>query len=135
MKAKLSHGFNLIELIIFMLIMSILVGGFLSVFSNSLAKTPNSNNDTIALLLAQQRMEIILRQKRDLNFSGFLATSFDPCTRTTPSTLAICTSPPTGFSVNSNFIDNWLGNTDYKHVTVTVSGSGHAKIESLVANF
>ncbi|MEK6731715.1 MAG: type II secretion system protein [Pseudomonadota bacterium] len=123
-----QNGFTLIELTLFITIMSFLGVGILSAFYVSLHSAPDIQNSARASELAQQRMELIVGSKE---VSGF-ASTVDPCVASPG--LAVCAAPA-GFTVSSNIVGNWGGNANYKDITVTVSGDGSATLERLVANY
>jgi type II secretory pathway pseudopilin PulG len=123
------HGFSLIELIVFILVIGIVSSGILGAFQTTLQNAPTGNYQTIALGLAQERMELILAQRRLKGFTLFS----DPCASGGPS---ICTLP-TGYSINSNTISSpYTINSDsnYKKITVTISGLGDATLTAIVGS-
>jgi len=134
-KWQKHSGLSLIELIIFIVIVAIVTSGVLLGFNRMLTGSVTANQLNQAAYLAQQRMELILPQRYQLGFSGFNANSFDPCTNSPTSTQPICTVIPTGYTVNATLTNNWLGNTNYKLVDVSVNGKGHAQLQALVANY
>lgn len=120
-----SRGITLIETVVGIVILAIIsVAIFKPVFV-SLSQAPNVINNSIALELAQQRMEIILAQKQ---MSGF-STYSDPCPAA-----AVCTVPA-GYTVSSSIVTNWQTNSNYHQITVTVSGNGDAELKTLVADY
>ncbi len=123
-----QNGFTLIELTLFITIMSFLGTGILAAFYVSLHSAPDIQNSARASELAQQRMELIVGSKE---VNGFTSTA-DPCV-VSPG-LAVC-SAPAGFTVSSNIVGSWGGSPNYKDITVTVSGNGSATLERLVANY
>jgi type II secretory pathway pseudopilin PulG len=122
------HGFSLIELIVFILVIGIASSGILGAFQTTLQNAPTGNYQTIALGLAQERMELILSQKRLKGFTLFS----DPCASGGPS---ICTLP-TGYSINSPTVSSHTisGDSNYKKITVTISGRGNATLTAIVGN-
>jgi len=121
-------GFTLIEVIIFIVIVGLMITGLIMSFSTALESSPDVAKNARAIELAQQRMEFILGQRK---LNGF-ASTIDPCDATP--TLPAC-QVPVGYSVSSSVADNWGSDTDYKVVTVTVSGDGVASLQGLVANY
>lgn len=125
MKKCRMNGFTLIEVAIFIVTIGILVGTVLLPISEGLVDTDKQFNGVNAIALAQERMELILANRRAVGFS----TLADPCSLT-PSA-ANCVAP-TGFTVTSTIASS---GTYQKNVTVTVSGFGDAELETLVATF
>ena len=123
-----SAGFSLIELIIFILIIGIAASAVLTSFQTILQKSPTGNRQTTAIALAQERMDLILAQRQLQGFSSFI----DPCASGSPP--AICTAP-TGYTVTANIAAITIGgDSNYKTITVTVSGSGDAVLKTLVGS-
>jgi len=132
---RLSTGLSLIELIIFIIIIAIVTTGVLTGFNRMLTASTTARQINQGAYLAQQRMELILPQRQQLGFSGFTAATFDPCTALPASTQPVCTTIPAGYSVTATLADNWLGNTGFKVITVSVSGTGSAQLQALVADY
>lgn len=128
-------GYSLIELVVFIVVLGILGTALFTGFSTALMTSAASPAGIDATHLAQQRMELILAQKRRLGFAGFVSTSFDPCMSAPPSTQPVCTAIPAGYTVSSTLSANWGGNTNYKVITVTVTGKEQAALVALVANY
>ncbi len=123
-----ARGFSLIELVIFIVIVSIMGVALLASFSVTTRSSPDAGQMTQATQLAQERIELILAQRRAAGFAAFV----DPCTFGTPP--AACTSPA-GYTVTAAIAPNWNGDTNYRVVTVTVTGTMAATVTSLVANY
>jgi len=128
-------GVTLIELIIFIMIIAIVTTGVMTAFNRLLSGTTTAHQLNQAAYLARQRLELILPQRQVIGFAGFTAATFDPCTSAPPSTQPVCTDIPSGYSVSSSLTNNWNGNSAYKVVTVTVSGSGNAQLQALVGGY
>ena len=124
-RTRQPSGFALIEIIIFIVVSSILVVGLFAAFANNLRSTPQAGQIDRAAEIAQQRMELILAQRRAVGFATFA----DPCPGA-----AVCT-PPAGFTVTANIANNWAGDTNYKVITVDVTGQFAATATALVANY
>lgn len=127
-KAIGEKGFSLIELIIFMVIVGIGATGIIAVYQFSLSNTSKIEYNNQAIALAQERMAIILGFKKILGFSSF----YDPCEAGSPP--AICGSKA-GYTVSSTITSNWFSNSNFKRITVTVSGLGNATMTTMVANY
>ena len=120
------EGFSLIELIVFIVVLGVLAAGFVVAFSSPLRNSPEAGRLDLAAELAQQRMELILAQRRTVGFSGFA----DPCPGP-----AVCT-PPTGYTVTSSIVSGYGADaTNYKVITVNVSGMTAITATALVANY
>ena len=128
-------GFTLIEIVIFIVIISIMVVGLFSTFSKALLSTGELNNTKIAMQLARERMELILVQRRVLGFTAFTAATYDPCTSAPPSVMPPCTGNPVGFMVTPNYGPDWAADTNYRVITVSVTGLGLATLTALVADY
>lgn len=122
-----QRGISLIELIIFIMVMGILSAAILATFNVAGSKAPNVDNQIAALDYGQLRMDLILGQKASQGFNSFS----DPCDVASPP--AACSSP--GYTVTSSIAPQWNGDTNYKVITVTVSGKASATLESLVGDF
>jgi Tfp pilus assembly protein PilW len=123
------RGFSLIELIVFILIISIVTAALMVSFETVLKNSPAGNRQTIAISLAEERMDLILGQKRLQGFSNFI----DPCTLASPP--AICTLPA-GYSIAMPTIASVTlnGDSNYKVITVAVSGPGNTTLIALVGS-
>ena len=122
------RGFSLIELVIFIVLVSIMGVALLASFSVTTRSTPDAGQVTQATQLAQERIELILAQRRTAGFAAFV----DPCTFGTPP--AACTAPA-GYTVTAAIAPNWNGDTNYRVITVTVSGTMATTATVLVANY
>jgi len=128
-------GLSLIELIVFIIIISLLATGMVVGFNRSLTGTATISQLGEAQRLAEERMELILPQRQQLGFAGFNAATFDPCTSAPASTQAVCTTWPPGFNVTANLQNNWLGDTNYQVITVSVSGPVNTQLQALAADY
>ncbi len=121
-----GSGFSLIELIVFIVILGVLAAGLVVAFGTSLTNAPVAGQLDAAAEIAQQRLELILAQRRAAGFAAFA----DPCPG--PS---ICT-PPAGYAVTANIVAGYGGDSaNYKVVTVNVSGTSSLTAVVLVANY
>lgn len=123
-----ARGFTLIELIIFIVIVSIMGVALLSAFSTSLRGTPAAGQVTQATQLAQERMELVMAQRRAVGFATFT----DPCV---PGPGPAACTPPAGYAVAVVIAGNWNGDTNYRVITVNVTGTSSATATSIVAKY
>jgi MSHA pilin protein MshD len=137
-------GVTLVELIVFIVVVSISVSGVLLAFSATQRGAITPNQLTQATQLAQQRMELILARKTVLSFACFTSPRFDPCQTaaaagvcpaTTASTTGGCSAPPTGYTISIPLLV--IAGNDAT-ITVTVLGSSGtqlAELKALVTNY
>lgn len=130
---KKSAGFSLIELVVFIVVIGLAVGGVFLAFSTALQKNPLINPQTTANELASARMDIIIGQRRINGFS----TLSDPCVSSPP---AVCTVPAaiTGYTISSAISTISIGgDSNYKLIIVTVTGpqNSKAEVKTLVASY
>ncbi len=125
---KRQSGHTLIELVIFIVIIGFMPVGVLMAFDVAMHSAPNIQFATRAIELAQERMDFVIGQRDIVGFSGFN----DPCENGSLSPL--CTDP-SGYTINSSIANNWGGDSDFKVITVTVTGLGNASLTALVANY
>lgn len=122
-----ADGFSLVEAIVFIVVAGVLAAGLVVALVAPLRSAPQAGQLDQAAELAQQRMELILGQRRRVN--GFAAFA-DPCPGP-----AICT-PPAGYAVTSSIVTGWGADpANYKVVTVTVAGPVSLTTTALVANY
>lgn len=128
MDEQLMQGFSLIELIVLIVVVGIITTGITTSYMTSLRNSGRPHEIEVAAQLAQERMEIIIAQKR---LKGFSSTA-DLCPG--PS---VCTLP-SGYTIPAPVISaNYLGDSNYKQLTVTVNGPNNLAVtlDSLVADF
>jgi type II secretory pathway pseudopilin PulG len=113
-------GFTLLEAIVFIVVLSVLLAGLATSLRSSLHNAPIASQMDIASELAQQRMELILGQRRAAGFAAFA----DPCPGP-----AACT-PPAGYTVTAAIAAG--GNS--KTITVNVTGTWAASATTVVTN-
>ncbi len=133
MNSLRQNGFSFIELIIFILVTSILATALFAAFSSALRGPAQASDAIQATQLAVERMELILPQRQALGFAAFSDPNADPCKMGSPQ--FACSSIPAGFNVNSSIAPDWAGDTDYKVVTVTVTGTTNVTLTALVADY
>ena len=124
---KSTHGFTLIELIVFIVIVSILGAGLFLAFDRVVSGGAMPEESTRATLLAEQRLELILGQRQSQGFTSFT----DPCLGGSPA--AECTLP-TGYAVTGPTIVIDPDPT-IKTITVEVIGPSRAELTAMVRDF
>lgn len=143
-----SRGVTLIELVAFIVIISVVVAGLMTGISTTLRGSGTPKQMTQALQLAQERMELIRARKDVVGFACFTGTRYDPCqaaavagscTAYTASTHPACNST-LGFTVTPALDETGAcmgGDVNYKCITVTVTGSGStwATLNTFVTNY
>jgi len=122
-----TAGFTLIEVIAFIIVIGLVMNTFILGIRALLLSSPKVHNQKIALETARACMEWYLGQ-RILN--GYTTYA---CPSTPTSTNC---SAPTGFSVTTNITcTTYNSDTNYKTITVAVSGLASANLTSMVGNF
>lgn len=125
---KIATGFSLIELVIFIVIIGLVVAGIMVPLNVANEKSPTDFYVSQATQLARERMELILGQRHFQGFTNFI----DPCTSGSPP--ADCTF--TGYTISSSIVATTIrSDTDYKLVTVTVTGLSNATLTYLVGEY
>jgi prepilin-type N-terminal cleavage/methylation domain-containing protein len=120
-------GFTLVELIIFIVISGILGSTILLGLNQVSRKSPTVEQQVIATATAVQCMEWFLGQRRSNRFSSL------PCPSS--SVPAFC-STPTGYTLSASISCTTLNSdTQYKTITVTVSGLADATVTSLIGDY
>ena len=121
-----AAGFTLVEVVIFIVIAGVLSAGLIIAMGSSVLGTSQAGQTDMAAEIAQARLELILAQRRNVGFATFA----DPCPGPAP-----CTAP-TGYAVSSSIVTGWGGDpTNYKVVTVNVTGYFSTTATALVANY
>jgi hypothetical protein len=125
---KFLKGFSLIELVVFIIVMGLAAAAIVVPLKTALGiNSAIPSYQTIALELAQQRMELILGQRR---LNGYPPT--DPCTFGSPP--SVCTAP-TGYTVSATLTTVTIsGDTNYMRIDVPVTGLGNASLQMIVGN-
>jgi type II secretory pathway pseudopilin PulG len=120
------RGFTLVEILVFIVIMSFAAYALFRSFGSLLPRSPSAAQLTQATQLAQERMELILGQRDVQTYNN--GVDLDPCTRGGPA--SVCASAftvsSTGTAVAPGTWVAWNANptNTYKLVTVTVSLGG-----------
>ena len=75
-----SRGVTLVELIAFIVIAGVIAVAMVQAFSGTMRGSHLGKEMTQATQLAQQRMEVILGQRKTLGYTAFIASAdYDPC--------------------------------------------------------
>ncbi|MEW6330518.1 MAG: type II secretion system protein [Pseudomonadota bacterium] len=145
--APRSQGVTLIELIAFIVIIGVLISGLASGFSTAMRGGNVSREVTQALQLAQERMELIRARKDVVGFACFTGTRYDPCQAAAlagsclamPAATHPACNSTLGYTVTAALDETTCmgGDTNYKCITVTVSGGGGtlSRLQAAVANY
>ncbi len=130
-------AFTLVELIVLIVIMGIAAYALLSMFQETLPRSPSPSQLTQAAHCAQERMELILGQRLALGVLGFSSTALDPSGAATCPANAALNVNVTG----ANAIVAWPGDaatTRYRLVRVWVTDAANtqlAELNALLANY
>lgn len=111
---RFYSGISLIELIVFILVLSIVSVALFNALSYALIQAARGAANLTAAGLAQKRMEIIIGQRRMFGYSSNPAT-YDICASSPP---AVCGATPSGYNIAVNMTNN----TNMQLITVAVSG-------------
>jgi type II secretory pathway pseudopilin PulG len=122
-------GFSLIEVIVFIVVLGVLLAGLIVSLASPLRNSPEAGRLDLAAELAQQRMELILAQRRAAGFAAFT----DPCSPGPGP--AICT-PPAGYTITSSIASGFGADpTNYKVISVAITGNASITATALVGNY
>lgn len=108
----------MIEMVVFIVVIGVLGVALMSAIINPLTGSGTQQDAVFVTQLAQERLEVVLGQKRREGFPGS-----DPCDA--GAALSTC-DEPAGYDIATSF-NAWSENTDtdnYQVVTVTVSSGG-----------
>lgn len=111
----------MIEMVVFIVVIGVLGVALMSAIINPLTGAGTQQDAVFVTQLAQERLEVVLAQKRQEGFPGS-----DPCDA--GAGLATC-NEPAGYTISTSF-NAWSQNSDtdnYQVITVSVtSGGGNA---------
>lgn len=108
----------MIEMVVFIVVIGILGVALMSAIINPLTGAGTQQEAVFVTQLAQERLEVVLGQKRREGFPGS-----DPCDA--GAGLATC-NEPAGYNITTSF-NAWSGNPDtdnYRVITVSVTSAG-----------
>ncbi|WP_027389746.1 type IV pilus modification PilV family protein [Chrysiogenes arsenatis] len=106
---RVTKGFSLIEMIVFIVVIGIAATGLLGVFAPVLLGAPTSGDILRRTYLAMERVELMYAYARQDSFDEWCATGGAPCSST-------------AYTV-THLIDSgdYLGSNPVYHITVNVS--------------
>lgn len=122
-----AGGFSLVEAIVFIVVVAVLLAGIVVALSTSLRASPRAGEIDLAAELAQQRMELILAQRRSAGFAAFA----DPCS---PGPGPAQCLPPPGYAIASGIAPGG-GSPAYKVIQVNVTGPSEASATALASDY
>lgn len=125
-----SRGFSLIEAIVFIIVVGMMAAALAVSFAAPLRSSPRAGELDAMAELAQQRMELILAQRRAAGFAAFA----DPCV---PGPGPAACTAPAAYTVTSSVATGWGGDpASYKVITVSVVGPASSiSTNALVGNY
>jgi Tfp pilus assembly protein PilV len=124
---KFLAGFTLIEVVIFIIVTGIIVGTILRASSTGLLGSSSSSQQIMANNIAQQCMDYMLGNRR---LNGYTVYS---CPSTPGGSL--CTTIA-GYTLSNSVTCTTLsGNSNFKTLTVNVTGNATATLNTLIANY
>ena len=126
-RLRAYRGVALIELVIMITIFAVASVGIMSAFRVNITGAAANAVNTNATRIAQERLEIILAQRRVAGFAAFL----DPCTGAP----AVCGALPAGYAVTTPTVAAAVGNTRTITVEVTHNGNPRARLVTQVTNY
>lgn len=124
---SLERGFTLIEILLVIIILGMFGSAMVISLRNSVSQTPKLLNHAVALQTARQCTEWFIGQRQLNGFSSI------PCPST--SVPSFCTAP-SGYTLSVAISCTTISSdTNYKTLTVTVSGNGNATLSTLFASY
>lgn len=124
---RTQSGFTLIELLVFIIVTSMVMSTLLLGANTALRQSPTIHHQWVALQTAKECMEWFLEQRRLNGYTALTCPS-------TPSASAC--SAPTGFTVtNAISCTTWNSDTNFKTITVSVTGDASASISTQIGNY
>ncbi len=125
-RREASRGLTFVELIAFIVIAGVIAAALVQAFGGSGRGAHYGKQLTQATQLAQQRMEVILGQRKRLGHAAFVTSpDYDPCQSGAWGTSALCattTTPAGPYTVTSTRSAAGACGTGCVEITVTVRG-------------
>lgn len=125
---RTSGGFSLVEAIVFIVVVAVLLAGLVVAIGTNLRASPRAGEIDLAAELAQQRVELILAQRRAAGFAAFA----DPCS---PGPGPAECTPPAGYTVAASIASGWGADPGYKVIRVDVTGLSETSVTALVGDY
>ena len=131
------HGFSIIELIVFIVIIGI-IGTVILIPLNTMLRDSEINDQaTVGMMLANSQMDWRMGQRYQLGKNAFaiFANGASTCTQ------QICTlyPIPSGYTITTNIATGYSTSTNYKTVTVqavgTTKSQGAATLKLLIGKY
>jgi prepilin-type N-terminal cleavage/methylation domain-containing protein len=128
---KKKHGFSLIELVVFIVVMGIIAASILTSFDIVLRGIPRTNYQATTMGCAINCIEWLYGQRRLNGFNNVSVGTTIP---------TFCNnSLPSGYTMTANVSNTtFSGDSNYKIITTTVTSPrnlGYANISVIVANY
>lgn len=121
-----NKGFTLIELLIFIVVSGFVMSTVLLGAQLALRNAPNLRKQWIAISLARGCMERFLQARRSNGYTIW------PCPSTYPATCPTSS----GYSINVDVAcTTWNSDTNYKTITVAVSGLASASLTAQIGDY
>ncbi len=122
-----QRGFTLIELLVFIIISGLLMSVMLLGANTALRNIPSDQKQMVAIQTARRCMEWFVEQARLKGYGQLTCPS-------TP-TISACTVP-TGYSItNTISCTTWNSDTNYKTITVSVTGLAPATFSLQIGEY
>lgn len=124
-----QRGLTLVEMVAFLIVVGVGAAAMMPMIRNVLPRAADPGEVTLAIHLAQSRMELIIGQRALSGFSGLN----DPCQSASPPACVV----PSGYSltvVGLPLVQAWPVNTDtlrFRLVTVQVNGPDGSVLSTL----
>lgn len=124
---KYLRGFTLIEVLIFIIVSSLLMGVVFLGISSSLRSIPQTQQRWVALQAAKGCIEWFVEQRR---LNGYASISC-PSTLSTTSCVA-----PSGYSISANAAcTTWNGDSNFKTISVSVTGLAAVSLSVQIGDY
>jgi len=124
-------GFSLVELVVFITVLSVIAVAVFVPFKTSIKEAPASDSLTRAVEIAKEKMETLIGLRYTQGFSAIVP----QCSGTTSNCSGGC-SASLGYNVIVE-MSNWQSNNDWRWVKVTACkpSGGYAELQTVFANY